>query len=177
MFYTTDHGEMQGEFGLLFKGPYHVDALMRVPMVWRPAPSVGVTPQTVNVPVGHLDLAPTFCQVAGINADTRMEGAPLPQRAESDRERTLTEWDSNYLGNEIRLRSIYRDGYVCTAYEKSNYYTGEEGELYDLNEDPLQWTNLWDDPARASLRSDLLADLKDNLPAPRPDPLDAVALV
>ena len=101
----------------------------------------------------------------------------MPQQAESDRERTLTEWDSNYLGNEIRLRSIYRDGYVCTAYEKSNYYTGEEGELYDLNEDPLQWTNLWDDPARASLRSDLLADLKDNLPAPRPDPLDAVALV
>ena len=168
---------MQGEFGLLFKGPYHVDALMRVPMVWRPAPSVGVTPQAVNVPVGHLDLAPTFCQVAGINADMRMEGAPLPQQAESDRERTLTEWDSNYLGNEIRLRSIYRDGYVCTAYEKSNYYTGEEGELYDLNEDPLQWTNLWDDSARASLRSDLLADLKDNLPAPRPDPLDAVALV
>ena len=24
--FTTDHGEFQGDFGLLFKGPYHVDS-------------------------------------------------------------------------------------------------------------------------------------------------------
>ena len=36
--FTTDHGEFQGDFGLLFKGPYHVDALMRLPLIWRPAP-------------------------------------------------------------------------------------------------------------------------------------------
>ena len=177
VFYTTDHGEMQGEFGLLFKGPYHVDALMRVPMIWRPAPSAEVMPNAITEPVGHLDLAPTFCQVAGLNPDKRMEGAPLPLDTGSDRERVLTEWDSNYLGNEIRLRSIYRDGYICTAYEESNYYNGDEGELYDLNEDPLQWVNLWNDPARTGLRRDLLADLKDSLPEPRPDPLRAVALV
>ena len=177
VFYTTDHGEMQGEFGLLFKGPYHVDALMRVPMIWRPAPSAEVMPNAITEPVGHLDLAPTFCQVAGLNPDKRMEGAPLPLDTGSDRERVLTEWDSNYLVNEIRLRSIYRDGYICTAYEESNYYNGDEGELYDLNEDPLQWVNLWKDPAHTGLRRDLLADLKDSLPEPRPDPLRAVALV
>ena len=32
---TTDHGELGGDFGLLFKGPYHVDGLMRLPLVWR----------------------------------------------------------------------------------------------------------------------------------------------
>ena len=37
--FTTDHGELQGDFGFLFKGPYHVDALMRLPLVWRPAPA------------------------------------------------------------------------------------------------------------------------------------------
>ena len=42
--FTTDHGELQGDFGLLFKGPYHVDALMRVPLIWRPAPSAGKAP-------------------------------------------------------------------------------------------------------------------------------------
>ncbi len=40
--FTTDHGELQGDFGLLFKGPYHVDGLMRLPLIWRPAPSAGV---------------------------------------------------------------------------------------------------------------------------------------
>jgi hypothetical protein len=43
----------------------------------------------------------------------------------------------------------------------------DEGELYDLAEDPLQWRNLWHDPAYASLRSDLVADLYDYLPPPR----------
>ena len=145
--------------------------------LWRPAPSAEVMPNAITEPVGHLDLAPTFCQVAGLSPDKRMEGAPLPLDTGSGRERVLTEWDSNYLGNEIRLRSIYRDGYICTAYEESNYYNGDEGELYDLNEDPLQWVNLWNDPARTGLRRDLLADLKDSLPEPRPDPLQAVALV
>ena len=46
--FTTDHGELQGDFGLLFKGPYHVDGLMRLPLIWRPAPSAGVAPA-----VGH----------------------------------------------------------------------------------------------------------------------------
>jgi arylsulfatase A-like enzyme len=27
--FTTDHGEFQGGYGLLFKGPYHVDSLMQ----------------------------------------------------------------------------------------------------------------------------------------------------
>ena len=34
--FTTDHGELQGDFGLLFKGPYHVDALMRLPLDLAP---------------------------------------------------------------------------------------------------------------------------------------------
>ena len=66
--FTTDHGELQGDFGLLFKGPYHVDALMRLPLVWRPAPSSRTAPRWSTAPVGLVDLAPTFCAIAGIDA-------------------------------------------------------------------------------------------------------------
>ena len=66
--FTTDHGEMQGDFGLLYKGPYHTDALMRLPFVWRPAPSAGIAPAVVSDPVGQVDLAPTFCAIAGRRA-------------------------------------------------------------------------------------------------------------
>jgi arylsulfatase A-like enzyme len=65
--FTTDHGELQGDFGLLFKGPYHVDGLMRLPLVWRPAPSAAEVPAVVTKPVGLVDLAPTFCAIAGLS--------------------------------------------------------------------------------------------------------------
>ena len=62
--FTSDHGDLQGDFGLFFKGPYHVDGLLRVPLIW--CPSSNVAPAVVRAPVGLVDLAPTFCAIAGI---------------------------------------------------------------------------------------------------------------
>jgi arylsulfatase A-like enzyme len=167
--FTTDHGELQGDFGLMFKGPYHVDGLMRLPLIWRPAPSAGAVPSTVARPVGHVDLAPTFCSIAGLTPPEWMEGRPLPvdDRDADARgfERVLTEWDSELFGVGVHLRTITRDGRVCSTYQPGFSHDGTEGELYDLADDPLQRVNRWDDPACAGVRSDLLADLWDHQPA------------
>jgi arylsulfatase A-like enzyme len=165
--FTTDHGELQGDFGFLFKGPYHVDALMRIPLVWRPAPSAGVAPASVDEPVGQLDLAPTFCRIAGVPVPEWVEGTPLPTAPGSGRQRVITEWDSQFEHIDMHLRSIHRDGLTCTVYEPGTLYAGTEGELYDLREDPLQWRNLWDDAGYARRKSDLIADLYDHLPRAR----------
>jgi arylsulfatase A-like enzyme len=172
--FTTDHGEFQGDFGLLFKGPYHVDSLMRLPLVWRPAPSAVAAgaapagPSRVSRPVGLVDLAPTFCRIAGVDVPSWMEGRPLPvDDDDADArgfERVLTEWDSRQPdGTEVHLRTIVRDGVVCTTYRPGTVHDGTEGELYLLAEDPQQRVNRWDDPARRALRDDLLADLADHL--------------
>ena len=170
--FTTDHGELQGDFGLLFKGPYHCDALMRLPMFWRPAPSAGVTPAEVSAPVGHVDLAQTFCKIVGISEPMWVQGKPLPvsdaEATAQRRERVLTEWDSEHGPTNIHLRTIYHAaGFLCTACEPGSLHDGSEGELYDMNTDPKQLDNLWRDPARQQLRKDLLADLYDSLPPAR----------
>ena len=176
---TTDHGELQGDFGLLFKGPYHVDGLMRLPLVWRPAPAAGVAPATVTGPVGLVDLAPTFCAIAGLPPEPWMEGAPLPvDDADADARGhgcALTEWDSELLGVDVHLRTITQGGWVCTTYGPGTVHDGTEGELYDLADDPLQRVNRWDDPAARGVRDDLVDDLRRRLPAPRTPrlPLDA----
>ena len=79
----------------------------------------GRRPADVHEPVGQLDLAPTFCEIAGVPAPEWMQGAPLPTAPGSGRERVLCEWDSQFPGYGMHLRSIYRDGWLCTAYEKS----------------------------------------------------------
>ncbi|MFT5173943.1 MAG: arylsulfatase A-like enzyme [Gammaproteobacteria bacterium] len=175
--YSTDHGEFQGDFGMLFKGPYHVDALMRVPLIWKPAAREAVLPALIEQPVGHVDLARTICSIAGLEPDPRMQGEVLPQTSTNNRERVITEWDGGYQGHDLRLRSICRDGYLCTVCEPGTDHQGDEGELYDLRNDPRQWRNLWDHSDFAALKADLIADLYDNLPPARTPALTPVALV
>jgi hypothetical protein len=100
-----------------------------------------------------------------------MEGQALPvddQDAERRGfERVLTEWDSELRGVAVHLRTITRDGWVCTTYGPGAVHDGTEGELYSLAEDPLQQTNRWDDPSLRAIRDDLVADLHDHQPSPR----------
>jgi arylsulfatase A-like enzyme len=187
--FTSDHGELQGEHGLVFKGPYHVDALLRVPLVWRPAPSAAIAPATVTVPVGNVALAATFCAIAGVPVPAWMDGAPLPisntAPEASGCERVISTFDSQFAPVGMHLRTIYRDGMLCTVYERSTRdeggdfplywsvwgrgsevprYDGTEGELYDCTADPHQHDNLWAEPARRKLRDELIADLQAHLP-------------
>jgi DNA-binding transcriptional ArsR family regulator len=100
----------------------------------------------------------------------------------------ITTFDSQFAAVGMHLRTLYRDDMICTVYEPSTSdrggrfpfyssvwlrgshfprYDGTEGELYDLKEDPRQWANLWDDPARRRLRDELIDDLRTHLPAER----------
>ncbi len=176
--YTTDHGTTQGDFGLMFKGPFHVDGLMRIPLIWRPAPSAGTGNAGIVIddPVGQVDLAPTFTQIAGLQTPAWMQGGPLPQAVAPDRDAVFCQWDAEKNGIEIRMKSVYdRSGFVCTAYDRTNYYSGTEGELYDLRSDPLQWINLWDDPDYAQKREELTEKIVRKTPHPRSPALKRTA--
>ena len=199
--YTSDHGELQGDYGLLFKGPYHVQSLMRIPLIWRPAPMLDTQPARLNDLVGHVDLAPTFCAIAGVPVPDWMEGAPLPTARSGDgagsgRERIITTFDSQFSKVGMHLRTITRDNWVCTVYEPRTHdqggrfrlywsiwgkgtkvpdYRGTEGELYDLSRDPHQMVNLWSDPSKRSVRDELVADLYENLTPAREPALPVLA--
>jgi arylsulfatase A-like enzyme len=181
---TTDHGELGGDFGLMFKGPYHVDGLLRLPLVWRPARAGGRgvdAGRVVHRPVGLVDLAPTLCAAAGLPVPAWMAGRPLPvDDADAERrgfERVLTEWDSEVAGVDIHLRTIARSGWLLTVYGPGSVHDGTEGELYDLADDPLQQVNRFDDPACRAVRADLLDDLVAHRPPVRSPRLEPVAPV
>ena len=162
--------------------------MLRLPLVWRPAPSSRTggaagppTASVVHRPVGLVDLAPTFCAIAGIEPPEWMQGAPLPVDDDDAEARgfdkVLTEWDSELFGVDVHLRTMMRDRWVVTAYLPGTSHDGTEGELYDLVEDPLQRTNLWDDPAARPLRDDLVSDLWDSQPEARSERLTLEAPV
>jgi arylsulfatase A-like enzyme len=169
--FTSDHGELQGDFGFLFKGPYHVDSLMRVPLIWRPAQTSGVTPSVVTRPVGLVDLAPTFCSIAGTEPPSWLQGTRLPSDDPDADSRgfdaVFTDWDSELFGVDVHLRTVVRDDVLCTAYLPGTVHDGTEGELYSLSDDPTQMVNRWADPAWRARRDDLIGALEDHRPEPR----------
>jgi hypothetical protein len=132
---------------------------MRIPFIWCPAPSAGVAPAVVEEPVGQLDLAPTFCRVAGAPIPEWMQGAPLPTAPGSGRERVLTEWDSQFAQVGMHLRTIYRDGCICTVqadHGSAGWDLALDRRGPSLRPDathgrragrragrPYQWRNLW----------------------------------
>ncbi len=168
--FTTDHGEFQGDFGLLFKGPYHVDSLMRLPLIWRPAPSAGVAPGVVSAPVNLVSLASTFLEVAGLPPTPWVEGAALPvsdaDAASRGMTSSITEWDSALFGVDVHVRSVVTSEYLYTEYLPGTVHDGSEGELYVLADDPLQRVNRFGDAQYASVREELHAQIADHVTRP-----------
>jgi len=147
---TTDHGEFLGEHQMIFKGPFGYDSLLRVPLVVR-GPGIDAQ-RVVDDPVGTIDLAPTMLDAAGLEVPKWMEGRPL---RDLPREYVLTENDFEIMVS-IPLRTL-----TTTRYKLHRYLEAPFGELYDLQEDPGEIVNRWDDPDYAATKSDLLALLGD----------------
>ena len=126
--FTTDHGELQGDFGLLFKGPYHVDALMRVPAGVAPGAERGrdagrgrTSPSATSTSSRPSARSPARPSRTG------PRDAPCRPRRGRTAQWAITEWDSQFPHIGMHLRSIYRDGWLCTAYEPGPALRGDRG--------------------------------------------------
>ena len=120
--FTTDHGELQGDFGLLFKGPYHVDGA-DAPAADLAAGAVGRGRAASVVTAPGRPGRPRPDVLRHRRRRRRRSGwrarrcpSTTPTPTTRGFERVLTEWDSELFGVGVHLRTIYRDGWVCTTY-------------------------------------------------------------
>ena len=157
--FTSDHGDMMGDHGLMTKGAYFYDACTRVPMIVRnPGARVGHEPSPVQL---H-DIAGTCLQLAGQTPEETRAWSPDG----------VSIFDSAGLKRRNRAVCLYRNSGVCSKPElgyrgyfappihgtmwfeddhKVNVYhspapdeTHPQGEVYDLVRDPNELVNLWD---------------------------------
>lgn len=149
--FTSDHGELLGDHGLLFKGPHHYDCVIRVPAIVR-WPGKLPAGRVVAGLVELIDLAPTILEAAGIAPPAGMQArSVLPLLAgETDqgRDSVLVERQDAYW--KLDMRTLRTPEWKITVYAGQPY-----GELYDLVNDPGEVVNLWDDPAHAATKQEL----------------------
>jgi len=158
--FTSDHGDYLGDHQLMLKGPIHYRGLVRVPFIWhdprQPVRGAG------SALASTIDIAPTILARAGVAGFNGIQGKSLLDvmagKAERVREHLMIEEEGQrvILGFDarIRCRTLRSDRYRLTIYDGAEW-----GELYDLERDPIEARNLWDDAGYAGVKADMMQAL------------------
>ncbi|MGH7091291.1 MAG: sulfatase-like hydrolase/transferase, partial [Stellaceae bacterium] len=154
---TADHGDYMGDHQLLLKGPIHYRGLVAAPFLWRDGRARGRSAALC----GTLDLAQTILARAGAAPFNGMQGkdmAPLFAGSSAHHDALLIEEEGQRaqvgFPSHVRVRSLVTERHRLSLYDGIDW-----GELYDLERDPDELTNLWDDPASGALRAELVLRL------------------
>jgi choline-sulfatase len=148
--FVSDHGDMLGERGLWFKMSFY-EGSARVPlMISSPDMEEGL----VTTPVSNIDVCPTLCDLANVSMEEVMpwtEGQslkPLGQGGTRDAP----------VAMEYAAEASYAP-LVCLRYGKWKYTrcTLDEDQLFDLDADPFELTNLAKTPAHKGTLDQLRA--------------------
>jgi arylsulfatase A-like enzyme len=149
--FTSEHGEMAGDHGMLEKRSLHEEA-SNVPFLMY-VPWLSNDQQTrIAGSVGQVDLVPTLLDLSGSEIPDHIEGKSLRSvlRGEGDLSDNdvFIQWngmgDRNLGSPDInRMVSIPWRGVVTGDRWNLNLSPGDQCELYDLNSDPAELNNLF----------------------------------
>ncbi len=172
--FTSDHGDMFGDHGLLLKMGIHYQGCLRVPLVI--ADPRRANPGRSESLVSSLDLAQTVLELAGLPEFRGMQGHSLVRLLDDPdtevRSALMIEEDEQDdllgVGMPLRMRTL------VTPHARLTTYRGmEEGELFDLTEDPLEMHNVFAGSDTADLRCSMteilageMARMADESPRP-----------
>ena len=135
---VSDHGEMNGDFGLIYKSNF-LESAARVPFLLRTPASAARQQErrgdekTCDSPIEWFDLGPTLVELAGGEIGHRQFARSLTACIDNPRSRVRDESICE-MGGEIMLRD-----------EKWKLAVNHEGRpylLFDLENDPSETRNL-----------------------------------
>ncbi|MEM8737048.1 MAG: sulfatase-like hydrolase/transferase [Planctomycetota bacterium] len=163
--FSSDHGEMLGSHGMLHKGGFLLDDLMRVPLI---VAGPGQEPAVVDQLTSMIDLMRTFTEWAGC-ANPSPHGRPLQSvdhrpLPEGGHDAVFAQWENHTVETADRSIRMVR----TQRHKLITYAEPEVGELYDLADDPLETHNRFTDPGYVDTRAELSVMLDTRLDQARP---------
>lgn len=162
--YTSDNGLLWGEHRWDRKEVPYEEAI-RVPLIVR-ADLLAVAPQVDRHLALNIDLAPTIAELAGVEVET--DGQSLLPLLRGD---DAVTWRTEFLIEHLE-RTNPVPTYCAIRTERHmlvEYITGER-ELYDLETDPYQESNIAGKSGASRLQQDLSRELAILCDPPPPGP-------
>ena len=159
LIFTSDHGDMMGDHGLMLKHGFAYESLIRVPFIWsEPDGSVagGIGGRT-DLLSGSIDIGATVLGRIGLappNGNRGFDLLPAAAAGTPVRDAILIEEEdlpvNSNVDRYLRLRTM------VTGRWRLTFWDGDPlGELFDRDEDPLELRNLWNDPASQEVKAEL----------------------
>jgi arylsulfatase A-like enzyme len=164
--FMSDHGDLMGDHGLLFKGPCPFNGVLQIPLIWK-VPGLTKSGGVSDSLISSIDYPKTILNLLEINERHQppdMQGYDIsPILIDSNkkvRDCVLIENDEEVGTLEARLRHLITEDYKLTIYENLDDY----GDIYDRKNDPYELNNLWYDKNFRSKRFQLINKLlRENL--------------
>ena len=162
--FTSDHGHFLGQHGLLEKGPFHYEDVIRVPLI---AAGPGLARGAVNdAPQTLVDVPATFAAAATGRVPRAMQGRDMRPAWRDGGGRDAVVVENHHNGAAVHLRTL------VTATHKLTLWRGRPdwGELFDLAADPHELTNIYhrDPVLRGAMLEAFMQTELDREPAPQP---------
>ncbi len=159
--FQSDHGELLGDHGLVFKGARCFEGAVRVPLImsWPEHIEKGIQSDAL---VELIDVAPTLLEAAGIETPYFVQGRSLLPMLSGDADPhvhksvVLSEFHDSCQFNEGTDGPTQSVMSCDGRYKMVTYRDHDLGELFDLEVDPGEFTDLWDDPAHQSLKLEVM---------------------
>ena len=169
--FTSEHGDMMGDHGMLEKRSMFEEA-SRVPLLMK-VPWLSKSQKIIEGSVGHIDLVPTLLDLIGEDVPDHLQGKSLQPVLQGDEDLSENDvfisWNGydndvpdRFLGDHKinrMLRLPWRT-VVTPDRWKLALCAGDQCELYDLNSDPYEQTNLFNDPAQQDRVRDMAARIR-----------------
>lgn len=165
--FTSEHGEMAGDHGMLEKRTMYEEAT-RVPLIIH-VPWLNDGARRIGGNVSLVDLVPTLLDLSGDPAPRDIEGKSLVPVLEGkktlDDNDVFLQWNGygdRNLGSPAINRMVTAPwrSVVTGDRWKLNLSTADQCELYDLNFDPHEMRNLFDERAHRDRIRDMAARIR-----------------
>ena len=152
--YTSDQGFYLGEHGWFDKRFMYEESL-RTPILMRYPKEIKAGTQ-INQMVQNLDFAPTFLDYAGVKIHKDIQGESFRKivKGKNIKWRDAIYYTYYEYPSEHMVKRHY--GVRTNRYKLIHfYYDVDEWELYDLEKDPSEMNNVYDDPEYAGVRENM----------------------